>query len=348
MRSAIARSFRVSEEDGFSLLSALGADCAGAVAVVPPGTKPPGPGMGQTRPLSGRDLAKLIEELPRHPLGIDPNDGGVRLSLGGIQHKLVLIGTPQGGFGQPIEGAPSTCLIKPEFGQYPGLVANEAFCMGVAATSGLRTARVEIFTAGSTPCLYVERFDRRNDGSGVTRVHQEDMCQAMGILPAAKYEDNGGPSIPGIVRLLRRLRGSYMARDINDFVHAVLVNFLLGNSDAHGKNFALIYEPATGIRLAPLYDVVSTAVYPELTDQMAMSIGGVSEPRKVGMEAWAQLAEECELSRGIGPVIRRRTAAVLTAVEEWREKTVIDGWHGEVIDRIVEVCRTRGAQLLES
>jgi serine/threonine-protein kinase HipA len=304
--------------------------------------------MGQARPLTDRDLAKLIEDLPRHPLGIDPNDVGVRLSLGGIQHKLVLIGTPKGGFAQPIEGAPSTCLIKPEFGQYPGLVANEAYCMAVAASSGLRVATVDGFIAGSTPCLYIERFDRTISGGGVIRVHQEDMCQATGILPAAKYEDNGGPSIARIVRLLRTLRGSYMARDVNDFVHAVLVNFLLGNSDAHGKNFALLYEPGTGVRLAPLYDVVSTAVYPELTDQMAMSIGGVSDPRGVGMEAWVRLAEECELSRGIAPVIRRRTEAVMKSAEALRKQITFDGRHAEVIDGIIEVCRTRATQLLES
>lgn len=349
VRSAIARSFHVSEEDGFGLLRELGADCAGAVAILPPEREPAVPGQGRLRPLSERQLEQLMDDLPSNPLGVGPGDEGVRLSLGGIQHKLVLAGQPGQGFSQPVDGAPSTCLIKPEFGQYPDLVDNETFCMRVAQTSGLRAAAVQILGVGSTRCLYVRRFDRAFDPDGnVSRIHQEDMCQALGISPAAKYEDNGGPSVAAIVQLLRRLRGPYMARDINDFIHAVLVNFLLGNSDAHGKNFALLYEPTTRVRLAPLYDVVSTAVYPEVTDRMAMAIGGVARPAAVDMGSWATLAEECQLGRGIGPIVRRHTAAVLRAIAHWRESAQRDGWHSQVIDAIAEISSARAAQLLES
>lgn len=349
VRTAIARSFHISEEDGFGLLRALGADCAGAVAVLPADREPPVPGRGSLRTLGDDQLAQLVGDLPRHPLGVDPAEAGVRLSLGGIQHKLVLAGSPGRGFSQPLEGAPSTCLLKPDFGQYPGLVANEAFCMKVAQTSGLRAAFVQIIEVDSTACLYVERFDRDLDADGnvIRRIHQEDMCQALGISPVAKYEDNGGPSIAGVVRLLRTLRGTYMARDINDFIHAVLVNFLLGNSDAHGKNFALLYEPATGVRLAPLYDVVSTAVYPDVTDTMAMAIGGVTDPDQVDLPAWMRLAEECELGRGIGPIVRRRTAAVLRAVALWQNQGFDHGWTADVVDPIVDVCRRRASQLLD-
>jgi len=349
VRSAISRTFRISEEDGFGLLRALGADCAGAVVVLPPDRDPPVPGQGHLRRLSGEQLAQLIDDLPRNPLGVDPAEAGVRLSLGGIQPKLVLTGNPLQGFSQPVEGAPSTCLLKPEFGQYPDLVANETFCMRVAQTSGLRAAGVDIVDVDATSCLYVERFDRALDADDkVVRIHQEDMCQALGILPVAKYEDNGGPSAVGIVQLLRTLRTPCMARDINDFVHALLVNFLLGNSDAHGKNFALLYEPEAGVRLAPLYDIVSTAVYPDLTERMAMAIGGITDPHEVDLPAWARLAEECGLSRGIAPIIRRRTAAVLRAVAGWRESAVRDRWHRPIVDEIVEVCRRRATQLVDS
>jgi serine/threonine-protein kinase HipA len=347
VRNAIASSFHISEEDGFGLLRALGADCAGAVAVLPPDRQPYVPGRAQFRPLDDTQLERLIDDLPRNPLGVDPAEAGVRLSLGGIQHKLVLAGRPWRGFSQPLEGAPSTCLLKPEFGQYPELVVNEAFCMRVAGLAGLRAASIDIVEAGSVRCLYIERFDRAADADeNVIRIHQEDMCQALGISPVAKYEDNGGPSVAAIVRLLRVLRGPFMARDINDFVHAVLLNFLLGNSDAHGKNFALLYEPEIGVRLAPLYDVVSTAVYPDVTDQMAMAIGGVTDPDEVDLRAWARLAEECQLGRGILPIVRRRTAGVVRAVSHWREAARVDGWHGPVIDQIAEVCNRRAAQLL--
>lgn len=350
VRAAIARSFHISEGDGFGLLRALGADCAGAVALLPSDGEPPVPPQGSLSVLSADQLAQLVQDLPRHPLGVDPADAGVRLSLGGIQHKLVLAGGPERGFSQPLDGAPSTCLLKPEFGQYPGLVANEAFCMKVAQSSGLRAASIKIIEVGSTPCLYVQRFDRNIEANGnvTERIHQEDMCQALGISPVAKYEENGGPSVAAVIGLLRTLRGTYMARDISDLVRIVLVNFLLGNSDAHGKNFALLYEPTEGVRLAPVYDVVSTAVYPDVTDRMAMGIGGITDPTEVDMQAWVRLAEECELGRGIAPIVRRQTASVLQAVDHWRESAERDGWHREVIDAIVEIARLRAAQLLES
>jgi serine/threonine-protein kinase HipA len=346
VRAAIARSFRLSEEDGFGLLSALGADCAGAVSILAPGLTPALPGGGRLRPLGQEQLGSLIEDLPRHPLGIDSRPDGVRLSLGGVQHKLVLVRVDSGQFAQPLDGAPSTCLLKPEFGQYEDLVANEAFCMRVARSAGLRAAGIEIVKVGSVDCLYVDRFDRVRDPQGrIARVHQEDMCQAIGILPAAKYEENGGPSIPQIVALLRRLRGPAMARDINDFVHAVLLNFLLGNSDAHGKNFALLYELGSGIRLAPLYDIVSTAVYPDVTDRMAMSIGGVADPAQVDLGAWSRLAEECDFGGGVIPLVRRRAAAILRDAEQWQADAERDGWHRPVIDAIVGLCRERAERI---
>lgn len=356
VRASIARSFRLSEEDGFGLLDALGADCAGAVEVLPPGAQPAPIGGGRYRNLSVEELDRLIRDLPRNPLGVDAKPDGVRLSLGGIQHKLVLarsrtqgvLPSGQSEFSQPLDGAPSDCLLKPEFGQYEDLVANEAFCMLVAGGVGLEAAWAEAMSVGSTPCLYVERFDRpRNPGGQVTRIHQEDMCQALGLLPAAKYEENGGPSILAIVELLRRLRGPRMARDINDFIHAVLLNFLLGNSDGHGKNFALLYEPERGVRLAPLYDIVSTSVYPDVTDRMAMAIGGVDDPVRVDIAAWRRLAEECGFGGGIVPVIRRRAAAAVQSAEAHRDIARANGWHRPVIDAIVETCRQRASRLAD-
>jgi len=220
--------------------------------------------------------------------------------------------------------------------------------MRVAGLAGLRVASTKVIETRTLPCLYVERFDRSQDRlSRVVRVHQEDMCQALGVLPAGKYEENGGPSVVAIVELLRRLRARYMARDINDFVYAVLVNFLLGNSDAHGKNFALLYEAGAGPRLAPLYDIVSTAVYPDVIERMAMAVGGRDEPALVDLDAWGRLAEECGFGGGIVPLIRRRAAMVLRSAERWRVKAQEDGWHRPVIDQIVDVCRERAGRLVD-
>lgn len=353
IRATIAASLHLSEEDGFGLLAALGSECAGAVSVLPPGTSPAPAGGGRLERLEHSQLSQLIEELPRKPLGVDPRADGVRLSLGGIQHKLVLVrrpphgaGFPAGRFSQfslPLDGAASNCLLKPEFGQYEDLVVNERFCMLVAQGVGLGVADAGLLRIGGTTCLYVARFDRFEDEyERVFRLHQEDICQAMGLLPAAKYQENGGPSVSQVVDLLRRLRGPFMARDINDFVHAVMLNFLLGNSDAHGKNFALLYKP-DGIRLAPLYDIVSTAIYPEVTDRMAMSIGGVDDPRQVDLDAWARLSEECGFGGGIGPLLRKRARTILWSAETHRDLAEENGWHRPIVDAIVDLCRERVA-----
>lgn len=344
VRAAIAGSLHRSEEDGFGLLAALGAECAGAVSVLPPGVRPAPVGGGGRQQLTTEQLAELIEELPRRPLGVDSRPDGVRLSLGGIQHKLVLIREGSREFSQPLDGAPSNCLLKPELGQYEDLVVNESFCMRVAMGAGLTVARTELLSVADTPCLFVERFDRVEDEHGrIHRIHQEDFCQALGILPAAKYEENGGPSIPRVVALLRQLRGPFMARDINDFIHATMVNFLLGNSDAHGKNFALLHERGIGVRLAPQYDIVSTAAYPDVTDRMAMAIGGVHDPRQVDAEAWVRLAEECGFGGGMVLLLRRRATAVLRAAELTRQIATENGWHRPVIDEIVDLCQRRVA-----
>ncbi len=356
VRATIAQLLHLSEEDGFGLLAALGRECAGAVSVLAPGVSPVPVGGGRFDELRPEQLAQRIAELPRRPLGVDPHSDGTRLSLGGLQHKLALVRNPFYGFGSgrripaafslPLDGAASNCLLKPEFSQYEDLVVNEHFCMRVAGSVGLEVAETDLIMVADTRCLYVVRFDREEKGfQQISRLHQEDFCQALGVLPAAKYEENGGPSIPRIVGLLRDLRGRRMARDINDFIHATMVNFLLGNSDAHGKNFALLYQPKTGVRLAPFYDIVSTAVYPDVTDRMAMSIGGVDDPRQVDVDAWARLSEECRFGGGVRSLLRKRADKVLWSAESNREFAVKSGWHRPVIDAIVDLCRERVAAL---
>jgi serine/threonine-protein kinase HipA len=194
----------------------------------------------------------------------------------------------------------------------------------------------------------VRRFDRESDAEGgIVRVHQEDMCQALGILPAAKYEEGGGPSVAAIVHLLRSLGTAHAARDINTFIKAVLLNFLLGNSDAHGKNFALLHDGETGIRLAPLYDIVSTAAYDDVTDRLAMAIGGESDPERVSLAAWHRLAVESSLGRQLVEFVRGWSREVLAVAESLRDQERDAGTYRPVVEKIVDICRGRASQLLD-
>ncbi len=347
IRAAVARTLGLSEDNGFGLLAELGADCAGAVVILPPGTEPTGAGPSAIRWLDDEQLAERIADLPRHPLGVSAQDRRVRLSLAGVQPKLVVVRAPSGRVGLPIDGAPSTHLIKPAQDRYPDLVENEAFCLRVAACAGLRVASAEVLELRDLRCLLVERWDRTiADDGRVARLHQEDFCQALGLLPSAKYEAEGGPSAAAMVALLRELGGPTLARDLNELVRAIVLNLVLGNSDAHGKNLALLYEPLGLARLAPLYDLVSTAAYPELHGDLAMTIGGVAAPDDVDEAAWRRLAADCGLGAPqLVRSVRDFGARVAQCARAVRDMARAEGWYRPLLDEIVALAERRAPRL---
>jgi serine/threonine-protein kinase HipA len=167
--------------------------------------------------------------------------------------------------------------------------------------------------------LLVERYDRvHQQASGgesiVERVHQEDFCQALGVVPETKYQREGGPSLKDCFRLLREVSIAPVI-DLVRLLDAVIFNYLVGNNDAHGKNFSLLY-PRAGIedvqvRLAPLYDLVSTIYYPELSQEMAMKIGGEYSSANVTPQSFEKLAEEAGLAK---PLVRRRVPELADAI----------------------------------
>src|SRR4051812_28094348 len=168
VRATIAAKLGISEGNGFGLLAALGADCAGAVTILPEDRAPLSSPEVAARPLTEKQVGDLLRGLPRHPLGIDVDPGGVRLSLGGVQDKLILVRLPSGDFAQPLGGTPSNCLLKPEHERFEGLAVNEAFCMRVAAAAGNEVATTELRELDGIRCLYSERFDRTVETDGTT------------------------------------------------------------------------------------------------------------------------------------------------------------------------------------
>ncbi len=349
VRETIARNLRMSVDNGFGLLEALGAECAGAVALTRHTADPDRPAQiandGGVRWLDDDALAQLVRELPEHPLGVSDGEQ-VRLSLGGVQEKLLLTRTPSGRYGQPLGGGPSTHILKPGQERYPGLVANESFCLRVAGCVGLPVAKTEIVEIAERPCLLIERFDRTYDEQGrIARLHQEDICQALGILPSAKYEVEGGPSLAGIFGLLRRLGGAGTARDINNLLLASVLNWLLGNSDAHGKNFGLVHGAPGDTRLAPLYDVVSTNIY-DLKAEMAMLIGGVEDPDRVSAESWRRMGLECSLGGQVPHRVENLIKRALRCARATREVAIAEDWHEPALDEIVALAERRAAQLV--
>ncbi|HEY9869473.1 MAG TPA: type II toxin-antitoxin system HipA family toxin [Candidatus Obscuribacterales bacterium] len=297
-RRAIGRILRANPNSTFSLLQAIGNDCAGAVSLHTPDVPVEADTsheMGM-KPLSDTALAQHIRELPQKPLFIGVE--GLRLSLAGVQEKAAVC-MINGRIGLPIRGTPTTHILKPAIDRYPGSVPNEYLCLKVAKALGLPVPNAEIRRAEDQVYLLVERYDRSVDeGKGILRLHQEDFCQALGVKE--KYQRYGGPTLRDCFDLL--LNSSLPVVDRNILMQAVVFNFLIGNADAHGKNFAMLYDSHGKARLAPFYDILCTQVYEDLSTEMCMKIGESYDFMEVAMDDWEKLCYQTGFSF---PVLKR-------------------------------------------
>lgn len=308
-REIIAKNLGISARNDFAMLERIGGECAGAVTFVPEGQKLPERN-DRYRPLSSEKLAEILKMLPRRPLMA--GEDGIRLSLAGAQDKIAVHVHDQQ-ISLPLGGAPSTHILKSAIEHFEGVVFNEALCMKLAHAIGLQTAKAEVGRVENIDYLLIERYDRSvlkepGGAENLEREHQEDFCQALGIIPENKYQNEGGPSLKQCFDLLRGLSSAPVI-DLQHLLDAVIFNFLIGNHDAHGKNFSLLYGSQK--RLAPLYDVLSTAYYPDLSKKMAMKIGGEYASEKVGPKNFDQLANEAGLAK---PMVKRRVREVAETV----------------------------------
>jgi serine/threonine-protein kinase HipA len=283
VRASIARKLGVSESNDFMLIRLLGGECAGAVSLRPEGAA--GPGEGGYTPLRPAELDKRIDHMGQTSLLVSQEDQ--RLSLAGAQEKLPVF-IRDGKMFSPRGSAPSSHILKPAVPGYADIVENEVFCMRLAPKAGL-PAPVVGFWKGRHLVYRVERYDRERDAAGdLTRIHQEDFCQALGFGPSEKYEAEGGPDLARCFGLLTE-HGAQPLIDKRRLLQWVVFNFLIGNADAHGKNISMLIT-RDGYRLAPFYDVLSTRLYPRLAKKMAMKIGGENRPDWVFKRHWDALA----------------------------------------------------------
>lgn len=302
-RKAVAREFGVGRDDTYGLIRELGRDCAGALVIQHVGDPPPPSSTTVTAErLNDDEIAALVVNLRSAPLGAG---GQVRISLAGVQEKLLLTRMPDGAWGRPVNGTPSTHILKPEIPRFPDTVENEAFCMRVAKHLDFAVANVETTTIGGRKIIVVERYDRvvHSDGS-VDRIHQEDFCQAFGVSPDKKYEEDGGPSLARIAGILQTAAGP---DSVEALLRAVTLNVLIGNGDAHAKNFSLLHHPSGALQLTPLYDLLSTLFYDD--NQLAMYIDNVHRTNQVTADRIVNEATRWGMSK-------RRASEVITDILE--------------------------------
>jgi serine/threonine-protein kinase HipA len=118
-------------------------------------------------------------------------------------------------------------------------------------TLGLPAAQSQVIHFEKEIGIVIERYDRQHKGNGIVRIHQEDICQALGIMPTKKYQNESGPSAADVVELLRASSTDREA-DVNTFIDAIGFNWLIAGTDAHAKNYSLLLGGGPHVRLAPL------------------------------------------------------------------------------------------------
>ncbi len=298
-RKLIARNLGISDKNDFSMLEKIGGECAGALSFFPSG-KSIIPSEDQYHELSDLELPSILRELPARPLLAGEKD--IRLSLAGVQDKLAVY-VKNNKIYLPLNGAPSTHILKPDFTFYEGVIFNEAFCLKLAKNIGLLVAEADLRKSENIHFLLIKRYDRvlnSNNPEKIMRLHQEDFCQALAVSSRNKYQNEGGPSLKQCFDLIRA-QSSRPVVDLERMVNAVIFNYLIGNCDAHGKNFSFLY--LDGVQLAPLYDLICTLCYEELDKKMAMKLGGEYNINKISMQNFDKLAEEIQFAK---PALRKR------------------------------------------
>ena len=260
IRLKVAQRVGAEGQDVYSLLSAIGRDCVGALQFLPEDGELTAPGGVDGEPISEAQIADLLANLASAPLGLNA-EVDFRISLAGAQEKTALLRV-DGRWLRPHGATPTTHILKPQIGHLANgvdlscSVENEYLCMELTRALGLPVANVEMASFAGRSALVVERFDRLwTRDQRLLRLPQEDMCQALGYPSSRKYEAEGGPGAQPILRLLAG--GDEPMADRRAFVRALAVFWLLGATDGHAKNFSLHLEPRGRYRLAPLYDILS-------------------------------------------------------------------------------------------
>lgn len=332
-RELVARALGVSDRNDFALLDRIGGECAGAITLVHNGEMPPlVPKEADYRLLDEDELKRILDVLPDRPLLA--GEEGVRLSLAGAQDKLPVL-VVDGRIALPLHGAPSTHILKPPIRRFEDTVFNEGFCLALAKAVGLSAVSAEIRAVGDRPFLLVARYDRVRGADGaVRRLHQEDFCQALGIVPELKYQSEGGPNLRQCFELVRNAAARPVV-DLARLLDAVLFNLFVGNRDAHGKNFSILFTDE-GLQLAPLYDVASTDAYPGLSPRLAMKIGGKDETGDIYPRHWERFAKEAGLAF---PQVRRRlldlAKALPEAARDVQRRFAAEGMDRPVLNKVI-------------
>jgi len=260
IRRRLAERSGANGDDAYSLLSAIGRDCVGALQFLPDDEDPGEAGRVDGTPISDEEIAAKLADLKYTPLGVE-SDTDFRISIAGAQDKTALLWW-EGRWLMPHGTAATTHILKPEIGllnngiDLSQSIENEHFCMLLTAAFDLTTAKTEIVNFAGRKTLVIERFDRlRTSDKRLLRIPQEDCCQSLSTPPNLKYEAEGGPGMNRVLDLL--IASDDSEKDRRAFIKSQVLFWLIGATDGHAKNFSVTLLPGGRFHLTPLYDVMS-------------------------------------------------------------------------------------------
>lgn len=343
IRTRIQKKLGTASTREFDLLWHIGQDCVGALQLLPEdGVVDVGRIVSE--PLNDFEIAEILKSYRTMPLGMR-EDRDFRISLAGAQEKTALLWL-DGKWHRPLGTTPTSHILKLPIGylEHSGIdlsdsVENEWLCQTILKAYGLPSAHTEILSFDGTKVLGVERFDRRwaQDGSWLIRLPQEDMCQALNVSAALKYESDGGPGICQIMELL--LGSSNALADRKTFMAQVFLFWVLGAIDGHAKNFSLFINQGGSFQLTPAYDVIS--VYPLIAKgqlnikkvNMAMSLPGKNRHylwEQMLYRHWLATAKRCKFPEEEMVKIIERVVGEMAQVIRRVEAILPEGFPGDV------------------
>jgi len=333
--------FGVSSGNPIALLSHMGGDCAGAIQFASPDDLERLTATRSTEPVQWLTEAEVAAELrsvrQTGTPGTSARASG-QFSLAGAQPKIALL--EEGGrWGRPSGRTPTNYILKPPTGEFHGFVENEHFCLELARFLGLGAVSSRILQFGEETAIVVQRFDRAKHNGLYRRVHQEDVCQALGVMPTRKYENEGGPGIARLIALLRDA-SSNVQDDILRFLRVTALNWVIAATDAHAKNYAVLHASGGALRLAPFYDILSYLPYGDDAlhgVKLAMRIGSEYLVRKVNRRSWEGLAKQAGLgATDVLDIVRDVVAEIPTAIESATDAAVESGLNPAIVRTLSE------------
>lgn len=341
--------FQVSSRNAFALLSAVGEDCAGAIQLAPPDRVSTliEAGKGSVAWLSSRDIAERLALLRKDQSAWRVARDTGQFSLAGAQPKTALLFDGKR-WGVPSGRMATTHILKPPIEAFDGHAENEHICLALAQALDIPAARSQVLRFENEVAIVVERYDRLRSRAGIRRLHQEDLCQALGVPPTKKYQSEGGPSATEMLEVIRSHSGQPQ-EDAWTFARAQVFNWLIGGTDAHAKNFSVLIGTGGRVRLAPLYDVASTLAYdfdPRKL-KLATKIGGKYLLEEIGPRQWEKFATEARLPKqDVLSVAQEMTRSLPPAIHDVAADARKSGLDHRVIARMIEILSERAERCM--